>query len=252
MLPRDMMLRRRARKAATGLVSGDPKFSDRLGWPVDALSASLAFDWADGDGTTPATGPTMTQTGTVQAGKSTPWTMYTGAPITASYFDGSSYWRNTGDLDATAGDDIVAVVLVNASTIANLPSVFSTGNDNGWSIYGNPSGAANLFWRWRLDDGPNSDVSYAAGTVDTWYLLSVTWDNGTRQWCYADGVQADTDVVTASLPNGAHGVALGVRADSGNNPFKGYIARAMVWYGAGIAATADAAWHSTLAAVVKP
>jgi hypothetical protein len=228
-----------------GVLVGDPKYSDRFGWPVDDLSTPT-FDWADGDDTAPAQGPTLTKAGTPSSPTETPWTLYNGNTVTCTSFAQGEHYRSSTATDPTSGHDYVVVALLRAGMAATSQITGTRTNGVGWQLYYTTTQVA-----LRSQDAVANVISSSAVTADTWYLIGVTYDASGDQYLYVDGSAVDNDTVSA-LGDLGSGLGIGVNANpAGNADEAGCVARVVVWYGSGIAATADAAWHAEVNRVVN-
>jgi hypothetical protein len=231
-----------------GVRSGEPRHADRLGWPVDDLSTP-DFDWADGDDTSPVQGPTLSTIGTPVNRSATPWTGFDGNAVTCTSFTSADQYVATGTpVDPGATDDVVVLLLVNLINNSNNATWMATRDTGaGWEVFTTGSDI-----RFVSSDGSNFATSVSTTGNEGWHLFGVTFEDGVNQVVYVDGAAEDTDSVAAvgSLAGGS-GISLNARI-SGGRRFSSCIARGLVWYGSGIAATADAAWHLAVAQQVVP
>lgn len=226
---------------------GSPRFSDRCGWPVDVLGVPV-LDWLDGDGVTPAQGPTpLTANGTINAGAATPWECG-GAAVTATEFLTGGY-DSVVAMDAGLTDDIVMAMLVRPLwTAAGNSRLLSTWVANE-GIYFYWSVASSRFI-WRLYDAGASVASVVTASPGSWHLISISCDRDGNQRLYQNGVLADTDAIGA-LGSIASGSGVGICCTPGGaNTSNADISRVVMWYGAGIADITPDAWHRRLAAFV--
>jgi hypothetical protein len=228
-----------------GVRSGDARHSDRLGWPVDALSTPTV-DWADGDGTSPAQGPTLTLAGTPDARVATPWTKWDGTPLTHTCFAATEHYRSATATNPSAGEDMVILVLARRD-MAGTGYIFSTRvGGAGWALYSTATQ-----YVFVSDDGVANVASGVTGTANTWVLLGVTYDASGDQYLYVDGALADNDTVSGL--GALTGTGVGINSNvNGAVDLAGDLVRAVAWYGSNLAATADAAWHLALAQQVVP
>ena len=227
--------------ALYGDSTGTPGATDRFSWPVDALGAKHV-DWADGDGTTPAAGPTpVTKIGTVTAGRATAWRNAAHGALTCSAFADTSFYRSASPVDPTLGHDAVLLLLARKltdgafwSTQLGLGqpgvSVYVTGTTLTVEVCGSVGGAVTV----------TATIEPAA-----WHLIGVTIEVGSKVILYVCGVQQD-DALT---PAGTLGAARNYRINDysgGGGSTPSDIRRVLWWTGAGIGATATAAWHATV------
>ena len=237
------MQRRFARLGAPGVVAGAPQYADRFGWPVDDLGTP-AIDWADGDDTSPAQGPTLTKIGSPVAGGGTPQTKYDGTPITCTSFAENEHYRSATLTDPGAGDDMVIAAFFRtpATTTGYVVSTFTS--TSGWTLFYTSNSV-----RFTSDDGSAQVNSVASWDPKKWSLASVTYDASGDQYLYYNGVLVDND--DASGQGVLTGEGVGINATPGGGLDRAScIVRAVAWYGTNLAATADAAWHAQLAKAV--
>jgi hypothetical protein len=220
---------------------GTPDSTDRFAWPVDALGAKRV-DWASGDGTTPAAGPTpLTKIGTVTAGRALPWRSVSHGALTCSEFANASALRSPSAVDPTLGHDAVLLLLARKLLDGALFSTQLITPRPGISVY--VTGSVLTVEVSGSVDGPVTVTAPIAPAA--WHLIGVTIEVGSKVILYVCGVQQD-DALT---PAGTLGEARVYRINDysgGGGSTPSDIRRVLWWTGAGIAATADDAWHATV------
>lgn len=226
---------------------GDKLAADRFEWPVDDLGAP-DLDWADGDGLNPFVGPgPFVAGGAPAAGLQTPWQERDFSDVTCTGFDEGEHLRyNAAAFDPAVGDDIIFLLLARARFFAGGTSVlFSTriALGTGWTIYQLANGTVTFL----MEDTLAASVGSGTGPAMGWALWGVTVDRGARQWLYRSGTPDDDDDISG-LGDVASGVGVAINSRcNGTQDHPSDIARAMVWYGVNLAATATAAWHLDVA-----
>ncbi|MHC4644311.1 MAG: hypothetical protein ACYTBJ_02330 [Planctomycetota bacterium] len=231
--------------------TGNPNADDRFGWDVDELASYTAFDWADGDGTTPATGPTLTATGTLTSGVLTPWTRCEGSQVTATKFDSGGYYTSTAVDPTNVTDDWVHIYLSRHAGQGATEFIAATRATAGslglWHYYTTTGGN-----RARVAiDGDTADVFPIADDVlGGWNLIVSRGDKSGNHYLYVNGVLEDTDDITGVGDiRGGNGLGIGC-LPTGSSAAMVDVVRVLFYYGAGIADIVTQAWVDRLTATV--
>ena len=220
---------------------GTPGSTDRFAWPVAALGAKRV-DWASGDGTTPAAGPTpLTKIGTVTAGRATAWRNVAHGAMTCSEFAATSFYRSATAIDPTLDHDVVLLLLARKLTDGVLFSTQLGFGQPGISIY-----VAGSTLTAEVVGTVGGTITVTA-TIElaAWHLIGLTIMVGSKTILYVCGVPQD-DALTPAGTLGANRVYRINDLSGGGNSTPSDIVRFVEWTGAGIAATANDAWHATV------
>jgi len=183
--------------------TGDRRSNDRFNWPVDRLSDHLVFDWADGDGLTPDTGPVLFTSGNVITGGIAPFVSHSGARMSSTFFQNGQLTTNPVN-EISAGQDTVLVCLVNpVDMLGGLSNYLFVMYSQSNGFTANPTyslftTSGTLYF--GIFGTPGSIYPLISGLGPGWLLVIAVLDRDGNSFHYTNRVQSSTPA-TPSLLN---------------------------------------------------